>query len=491
MPFSKISIEFLIDFELDYTSSMSSVESGVSSVVGDWSWVVARSAGFEVTVGTPTGTPGETTALNFESAINLDYPTLYTTSVIGNTIEITSTTAGEDFVSFKANDELDGRIQEGTGFNVTYDNYVVPVDISNVEFTLTRSPHYISTPFYFETTVSATFELYVWSGDILNVPPTPTYTLTKIRPSIDYTEFNTNVSKLVGEQIDGKPTIDLSLPTQIVDTTDAEVKWFKYIASYNDPTIGKIADIEDLLISTDGYGYFLEGVNPTKPTNDILTSCAYRKVSRDGFVLLPFINNGRITSIDIKTENLELDVTETITSANNSNKAVQYLEIDLSQITTDRFLTVTFQPKKELIVTYEIDDECRYEPKQIIFKNRYGVYEVLTFFKKSNNSIKVTDKDFVNAYISDGTYSTTDHQKQKINIQGSESISLRSGYIKDTENSIYQEMLLSEKLYIWQANQLVPINKKTSSLEFKTRINDKLVNYNIDFEYAYNLIQNV
>ena len=117
--------------------------------------------------------------------------------------------------------------------------------------------------------------------------------------------------------------------------------------------------------------------------------------------------------------------------------------------------------------------------------------ECITFFKKSSNSIEITSDDFVNAYISGGTYSTTDHQKQNINIQGSESLSLNSGYIKETENSIYREMMLSEKIYLYENSVLIPLILKSKSLEFKNRVNDKLVKYTVEFEYAFNLIQNI
>jgi len=487
---SIITIEFLIDFELDYTAGISVIETGGNpNSLGFWNWVNTRTFAFEVTEGVPTGIVGETTAINFKSAFDLDYPTGYTTTVTDNILEIESDTVGEDWIGFKGSDADENVLVNGVDYIVTFENVEVVIDISNVEFALTRSPHLINTPFYFETTTSATFELYIWSGDLASPPATPTRTITKVRPTIDYAEFNTDISNLLKDYIDGKPTIDLALTTQILDSTDAEVKWLKYVVSFTDPD-ETIVDIEGTLIAVDGYGYFLEGVNPTKPTNNILTSCDYRKVSRDGFIMLPFVNNGVITSIDIESNNLEINASETITSSNDSNTAVQYLEVDVSQTTVDEFITVTFNPSGD-VITYEVIDECRYEPKQLIFKNKYGVYESLTFFKKSSNSISIESDDFVNAYISGGTYSITDHQKQKINIQGSETISLNSGYIKETENSIYREMMLSEKIFLYDNSQAVPINLKSTSLEFKNRVNDKLVKYTVEFEYAFNLIQNV
>ena len=169
---------------------------------------------------------------------------------------------------------------------------------------------------------------------------------------------------------------------------------------------------------------------------------------------------------------------------------MQYLSVDLSQTTSDRLLTVTFNPSLDTVV-YEITDECRYTPKQIVFKNRYGFYECLTLFKKSNETLNVSSDEFVNAYLSNGAYDLTDHQNKKINIQGKEKLSCNSGYIKETENAIYKEMLLSDSVYLYENAVITPLNVSSSNLEFKTRVNDKLVNYNIEFEYAYNTIQNI
>jgi len=486
---SKITIEFLIDFEEGDELTISVLNSGVLSTLGIWDWVVARVGAFEVTTGTPTGIVGERTAINFNAAFNLDILTGFTTTVTDNILEIESTTVGEDFSGFKALRFSGVRYVNGVDYNVTFENVVPVIDISNIDFALTRSPHYINTPFLFETTTSATYNLYIWSGDLTAVPLTPTYTLTKTRPAVNYQEFNTDISKLVSEQLDGKPIVNIALTTQITDSTNDEIKWLNYVVSYTDP-VETIPNIESELIASEGFGYFLEGVNPTKPTNDILTNCDYRKVSRDGFVMLPFANVGNITSIDIATETLEINATETITSANNSNKAVQYLQIDVSQAITDEFLTVTFQQDSD-VITYEIIDECRYETKQILFKNKFGFYEGITFFKKSTNMIDITSDEFVNAYISGGTYSTTDHQKQNINIQGTESLTLNSGYVKETENELYKEMMLSDRIYLYESTGLVPLSLKSKSLEFKNRVNDKLVKYTVEFQYAYNLIQNI
>ena len=52
-------------------------------------------------------------------------------------------------------------------------------------------------------------------------------------------------------------------------------------------------------------------------------------------------------------------------------------------------------------------------------------------------------------------------------------------------------MQLSEDCWIEIKNQTLPINVSSSSLAFKTQLNDKLINYTIDIEFAYDTINNI
>lgn len=485
--FSEIEITFIEDFDLNYTARISTSLAGAAAVPQVWTWVNSRSSGFEVTKGTPTATQGERTAINFKAAFDLDNATGYVTTIASNVVTIASETSTQTWVGFKGSNGST-ILTAGVEFSILFDNYSAPIDNSNIEFALVKSPHYVNIPFFFETTLSVTLDVSVWSGDLAAPPATPTYALTIPRPTVNFAEFNINLSDLIGENLEYTPTINLSSTTQVVDSQTNEVKWIKYTATYVDST-ETIADIVGTFVAVDGYGFYNEGVNPTKPTNNVLTLASMRKVSRNGFILFPFVNNGTITSIDIDSNGGQINATETITAANQSTKIVQYLEVDVSQATTDEYITIT--TSSGIVTTYEVVDECRYNPIQVIFKNKLGSYDCITLFKKSNESSSSKSDEFVNNYISGGTYDTTKHQYQKLNVTAKKTIKANSGYINQIENTLYEQLLYSDTVYFYESSLLVPVNIKTSSLEYKTRVNDKLVNYELDFEYAYNIIQNV
>lgn len=477
--FSEMTITFTNDWvELDDLKITTSSQSQT------WDFVFSRSGGFEVTVGVPTGNAGETSAINFEAAFDLDNPTGYVTTVQNtNEVLIQSETEGEDFQGVKG-----GVANTGT-FTVVFNNDVpTPAPVS-LDYALVRSPYYVNIPFNFVETTKATINLFIWDGDLATVPGTATRTLTKIRPSVDYAEFNVDLSKIVRSQFDVRPVLTLTSTSQIVDSLDDNVKWVKYTASYTDTT-NVIADIEGTLAAIDGFGYMQEGVNSSVPSTKALTSCTQRKVTRDGFIIFPFLNETTITSIEVDSDLGTIDDDLTVTSSNESTDAVQYVCVDVSDATTDTEITLTLKPS-DTVFTYEIIDECKFNPMQVVFLNKYGVYDMITMFRKRTDELTVTNESFKNNYISGGTYDITRHQVQKSNVVGMDKVTLNSGFINESENELYKELMLSEQVFFYENSSFVPVNLDTKTWKTKTRLNDRLLKYDLDFSYAFNTINNI
>ena len=58
-------------------------------------------------------------------------------------------------------------------------------------------------------------------------------------------------------------------------------------------------------------------------------------------------------------------------------------------------------------------------------------------------------------------------------------------------NDVFKQMQLSEDNWIEINNKTLPINVSSSSLAFKTQLNDKVINYTIEIEFAYDTINNI
>ena len=68
---------------------------------------------------------------------------------------------------------------------------------------------------------------------------------------------------------------------------------------------------------------------------------------------------------------------------------------------------------------------------------------------------------------------------------------LNSGFVAEEMNDIFTELLLSERIWSYDGTDFTPLNIKSKNLEYKTRQKERLINYAINFENSYNLINNI
>tara|TARA_R110000803_G_scaffold98333_3_gene166443 strand:- start:3026 stop:4027 length:1002 start_codon:yes stop_codon:yes gene_type:complete len=141
--------------------------------------------------------------------------------------------------------------------------------------------------------------------------------------------------------------------------------------------------------------------------------------------------------------------------------------------------------------------------KKVIFINKYGAQQELWFFLKNTNSLARTNEGYKSntiTYPTDNhaTYSNKNAPNKVFNTQGKRTHKLSSGFYPEFANEFFEQLLLSE--YVWMEiplreyrrnNITTPVKVKTSSMAFKTSVNDRLIEYTIDFEEAYDYINNI
>ena len=136
--------------------------------------------------------------------------------------------------------------------------------------------------------------------------------------------------------------------------------------------------------------------------------------------------------------------------------------------------------------------ECKYDPKKIVFVNKYGVKEDLWFFKKSTQSISTEKETFrantVNSYVNGDL---SGHIYRDFNVNGKESMTLNTGFVPESFKENFKQLMLSEKVWIDNGADLLPVNIKNTELDLKQSVNDKLINYTIEIEYSYDKINNI
>jgi len=57
-------------------------------------------------------------------------------------------------------------------------------------------------------------------------------------------------------------------------------------------------------------------------------------------------------------------------------------------------------------------------------------------------------------------------------------------------NIVLTELLLSEKIWYKENNNLLPLNIESKNMTYKTRQKDRQIQYDIKFKKSYNLVNN-
>ncbi len=236
-------------------------------------------------------------------------------------------------------------------------------------------------------------------------------------------------------------------------------------------------------LALDGYGYYEDEANPELQRHAL--------ISADN-IYLPENTAGKFPIFAEGVGKVIIDSTTTqITDSGNTNQKIQYITIPANTSTIQVFDTDDSTLKKTIKV-YNIC-EPKFTPYKVTYVNKYGVYQDLYFFKKSTESFDVTSETFKTNTINTltATYDLYKTQRQLYNVNAKTKITLNTGFVAEDMNSTIEELMISENVWIRWENKTLPILPVTKNMQIKTSLNDKLINYTIDFEFGFNKINNI
>ena len=372
----------------------------------------------------------------------------------------------------------------------------------------TRSPYFIRTPQEADANLSY-FQINITiASGVLGVAGCPanlgTFTLQK-KPLTGEDSVSFDISELVNDFIEQKFINNTPLTGYNV-SADTQSVWVTVVTSAreNDGTIIGSTTTTNYL-AQEGYNDFKDGVNyTTEPT--AMISGNYIQYNKGDYIYLP-VNVERVNSVNFKYNGSSIS-TYGVSDDGDANQKVEYSyyltaqEIDEIEITYDTTQT-------ESITVKEIE-ECKYPVHKIVFLNRWGAFQDLFFFKKSVESLEGRSENFnrsifkarevyyterlgeCNENYNYNVYSTTAHAKKTFNANATESISLNTGFVPESMNPYFEELMVSEYVWLIDENDVVyPVNLKDSSFTYKTGLNDRLINYTMNFEKSFDLVNNI
>jgi hypothetical protein len=132
-------------------------------------------------------------------------------------------------------------------------------------------------------------------------------------------------------------------------------------------------------------------------------------------------------------------------------------------------------------------EECKYTPVIIDFVNKYGAWQREFFFKASNDTLSVENTEYNLLQADSFNYNVLEGQRKVFNANGKKSIKVNTGWVYETWNEVLKQIMLSERILIDDK----PAKINTKSTELFKNINTKQINYSLDFEFAYDVINSV
>ncbi len=144
---------------------------------------------------------------------------------------------------------------------------------------------------------------------------------------------------------------------------------------------------------------------------------------------------------------------------------------------------------------YEIICEPKYNVVDCLFINKFGFWDSFSFIKKSMTQMSTTESKFKRnigeVVNSEYTYNTNSAQHKRYNVNGSKSIIVNTGFVDESFSLLLEEIMLSESIVLIIDDVYTPVTIQTNQVEFKKSVNDKLINYTLTFDFAYNELNDV
>jgi hypothetical protein len=352
-------------------------------------------------------------------------------------------------------------------------------------------------------------DLYYWSGALTNSSSTANYTLAKYPNDSSVGIFD--VSRIVNSTFN--------------DSSYANTSYTKYVKAnsyyryYNgtEYLTSSLAS-SSVIVALDGYDIF-----PNAIGTPLQSQSVYYPFLTDGpSSQSVYVEHGG--TLSVYKGNLNTIIPTRVIYSGSDGSVGAYNLIATTNLTTTQIEQVPYCPNASGFPltllgtgdTYSLQAysgttpmgsklnfniECRkkYPNVRIWWKNRYGQFDKYNFNGVSkeqfNTENRVYQPQLGNWNSRTFGYNSYDTSIQRYIIDSNENLLVNSDWLDESYNDIFKQLLVSEEIY-WQYDEktgsqtIKPLTIKTSTLDFKTHVVDKLIQYTIEFSLGqgYKLI---
>jgi len=335
---------------------------------------------------------------------------------------------------------------------------------------------FVRSPFFITideaSQIGSKVELFIWNNPN-TIPTDPTYTLIKSIASATQTETVYNISNYCrefikyiypfNEEYDPKPENDNNY-------CNLTVKRYSSIGgTYT------LLDTTDY-IALDGYTDYLNGYNQmsTADVVPLFNSNIILNLQENQLIYVNALFNVGSYTWSTSLNDYDFDVLD----------SPKIIKLPLYYDVSNNVNEILWGVNSTKVYLNEIC-EPKYTPVVCSFINRVGGWSFINFFKAQTNSIEVKGSEY-NHFSESINYNIYEGQIKTFNLNGTQKVKLNTGWVAENYSELIQDLLLSEIVLLDNK----PTTLITKSTNLKTSLQDKNINYEMEFKYSYNLINN-
>jgi len=347
---------------------------------------------------------------------------------------------------------------------------------TSTKILLAKSPQFIT----YESALNYSYlkvHLYVWNGLVADIPSFPTHTYTLFR-NPNKTIAYLNIQPAIAELLNPKPNSSYFTdhPSDFGEFTN-----LKYVIDVwrreSDGTMELKDTVEsDLMYATLGYGRHAEGANP---------------------FLIPLKVAGVVT---IDSTLITIDSTLITIDSDGKNKLFdnkykffppnsRVFDGIFNQSDTDSRDII----KRELVTDHKVSCPGKYEPKDIMYMNKNGLFEVFSFTKASSQSVKSISEISNRLSSTPYNYNIADHN-QKITKTGTVKWTLNTDNLTQINGEYLTDLFFSDIYYMidYDNETFIPMVLSSTDFSPKTdKVDRAKQQYTFTFEESNEYIQKI
>lgn len=329
--------------------------------------------------------------------------------------------------------------------------------------------------------IETKLEIFLWNGNTTPMPASPAYTLSKKIPASNAPATYYDISPYIREYIDHNTLQTITTSNANTPSTQwcwVGLKLYKKISTlfiqvgttqtrkaydgftyYND---GYNYDLGRVHLDQGDYNYYIDGSGNTGHItieNIVGDSIKWTNLS-----------TGASTSSSLGSSNVQ-DYPRVYNTYMNDGNLVEIIN------TGTTLWSATFRPK----------EECKYTPVRCDFVNKYGAWQTEWFYKASSTSVSMENTEYNLMQSAYPNYSIQEGQRKMFNTNLKQQIRVNTDWVDETFSETIKQLMASERIMLDKS----PVKINTKSTELFKSINTHMINYQLEFEYAYDIINSV